>query len=61
MTPAEKYIITCRAASATWNEPKRIRNAVGARCIWSICTLRTDPANFKKIVAIACIRMQTFY
>ena len=61
MTSPELQRELGRAALATEREPRRIKNAVGARCVWSIITLPGDPSSYKKIAAIACIRMQTFY
>ncbi len=50
-----------RAACAVDNESPRIKMAVGARCCWTIATLPDDPPRYKRMVSIACIRMQTFY
>ena len=50
-----------RAACAVENEPERIKLAVGARCCWTIATLPNDPPEYKRIAAIACIQMQTFF
>mgnify|MGYP001584579227 CR=1 FL=1 len=61
MTYAELQRELGQAALATAHEPARIKNAVGARCVWSIITLPGDPSRYKKIAASACIRMQTFY
>ena len=61
MTHTELQRELGRAALATEHAPWRIKNAVGARCVWSIITLPSDPSRYKKIAAIACIRMQTFY